>query len=98
MVQIQGVELELWLGLAAAIGFGALWAMKKYQEINKDGKISLKEIIDTVEESEEHIDTIVEKVEEVEVAMKETRKCSVCGETGHNKRTCEKEDCPEDEE
>jgi len=95
-MEINGVQLEVWLGLAAAIGFGALWALKKYQEINKDGKITLDEIIDTVEESEEHIDKIVEEVEKIEKELK-ARKCSVCGETGHNKRTCDKEDCPEDE-
>ena len=98
MVAIAGVELEVWLGLAAAIGFGGLWALKKYKEINADGKITLDEIIDTVEESEEHIDKIVENVEKVDEALKSARKCSVCGETGHNKRTCDKEDCPEDEE
>ena len=52
-MEINGVELEIWLGLAAAVGALALWALKRYQQINADGKITLDEVISTAEENEE---------------------------------------------
>ena len=36
-MEINGVELEIWLGLAAAAGALALWALKRYKQINADG-------------------------------------------------------------
>ena len=43
--------------------------MKKYQEINADGKITLKEAIGTVEEAEDYADEIVKKAEALEAAL-----------------------------
>ena len=86
-MEIYGVELELWLGLVAVLGAAALWAMRKYQEVNADGKITLDEVINIAEEGEEHADAIADEVEKIEEAMS-TRKCSVCGNTGHDKRNC----------
>ena len=86
-MEINGVELEVWLGLAAAVGALALWALKRYQQINADGKITLDEVINTAEESEEFVDAVGREADKVDAALK-ARKCSVCGETGHNKRTC----------
>ena len=57
-MEIIGVELKIWLGLVAAIGLGGIWALKKYQEISKDGKISLSELVDTIEEGEKFADEI----------------------------------------
>ena len=51
-MEIYGVELELWLGLVAVLGAAALWAMRKYQEVNADGKITLDEVINIAEEGE----------------------------------------------
>ena len=86
-MEINGVQLEVWLGLATAVGAFALWALKRYKTINADGKITLDEVIQTAEESEEFIDAVGEEADKVDAALK-ARKCSVCGETGHNKRTC----------
>ena len=86
-MEINGVELEIWLGLAAAIGVLVLWALKKYKSINADGKITLDEVIGTVEESEKFIDAVGAEADKVDKALK-ARKCSVCGTPGHNKRTC----------
>ena len=86
-MEIYGVELELWLGLVAGLGAAALWAMRKYQEVNADGKITLDEVINIAAEGEEHADAIADEVEKIEEAMS-TRKCSVCGNTGHDKRNC----------
>ena len=86
-MEINGVELEVWLGLIAAVGVLVLWGLKKYQQINADGKITLDEVISTAEESEKFIDAVSEEADKVDAALK-ARKCSVCGETGHNKRTC----------
>ena len=86
-MEINGVELEVWLGLAAAVGALALWALKRYQQINADGKITLDEVINTAEESEEFVDAVGREADKVDAALK-ARKCSVCGETCHNKRTC----------
>jgi len=83
-MQIYDVELEVWLGLVAVVGAAVLWALKKYREINADGKITLDEIINVVEEGEGHADAIADEVEKALNA----RKCSVCGETGHDKRNC----------
>ena len=95
-MEIYGVELELWLGLAVVVGIGGLWALKKYQAVMADGKITLDEIISTVKEGESHADAITDEVEKIEEALA-TRKCSVCGKTGHDKRNCpNKESAPID--
>jgi hypothetical protein len=83
-MEIMGVELELWLGLLVAVTALVIWGMKKYQSIQADGKITLDEVISSIEESEELIDTVVDEAEKVAAA----RKCGVCGETGHDRRKC----------
>lgn len=83
-MEIQGIELELWLGLLVAVSALVIWGMKRYRTINADGKITLDEVIDTIDESEELIDNVVDEAEKVAAA----RKCGVCGETGHDRRNC----------
>ena len=53
-MQIYDIELEVWLGLVAVVGAAVLWALKKYRQVNADGKITLDEIINVVEEGEGH--------------------------------------------
>jgi len=83
-MEIQGVELEIWLGLLTAVLAFGIWALRRYQAVQADGKITLDEVITTIDESEEFIDDIVDEAEKVVSA----RKCSICGETGHDRRKC----------
>ena len=83
-MEIQGVELEIWLGLLTAVLAFGVWALKRYRAIQADGKVTLDEVIDTIDESEEFIDEIVEDADKVVSA----RKCGICGETGHDRRKC----------
>ena len=69
--------MEVWLGLGTAIAVAILWGMKKYQEINADGKITLKEAISAVEEAEDYADEIVEKAEELEAALMAKKKAEL---------------------
>ena len=68
-IEIYGIELQVLLGLGTAIAVAALWAMKNYQQINADGKITLSEAISTIEEAEDYVDEIVKKAEELEKAL-----------------------------
>ena len=68
-MEIQGVELEVWLGLVAAVLALGVWALKRYQKINADGVITLDEPIGTIDESEELIDKVVDEAEKVEAAL-----------------------------
>ena len=86
-MQIQGVDLEVWVAVLAALGALTVWGLKRYRTVMADGKVTLDEIINTIEGSEEHIDALGEKMDRLDTALK-TRKCSVCSETGHDKRNC----------
>ena len=86
-MQIQGVDLEVWVAVLAALGALVLWGLKRYRTVMADGKVTLDEVIGTLEGSEEHIDEVDEKVDRLKDALK-SRKCSVCGGTGHDKRNC----------
>ena len=59
------IEIIL-LGVAALLGIAA-WGMKKYKELNADGKITLDEILDSV-------DDIKEKAKEAEKEIKKIEK------------------------
>ena len=72
MMQIYGVELEIWLGLLAAVGALTVWGLKKYKAIMADGKVSLDEVIDTLTESESKIDDVADAVETVMEAKKKS--------------------------
>jgi len=76
-IQIYGVELEIWLGLAAAVGAGAIWGLKKYQQINADGKITLDEVLGAVEEGEKFADKIVDAAEDLEEALETKKKAEL---------------------
>ena len=67
-MQIYGVELELWLALLVAVSALVIWGLKRYEFIMADGKVSIKEVIGTLEGSEDLIDNVVEKAEAVESA------------------------------
>ena len=83
-MEIYGIELEVWLGLVAAVAALTLWGLKRYQQITADGKVTLDEVIETIEESEPLIDEVADEVENVVNA----RKCGICGEPGHDRRKC----------
>ena len=72
-MEIQGVELEIWLALAVAVIALGVWGLKRYQTVMNDGKVTIDEIIGTVEESEELIDEVVDKAEVLEVALAEAK-------------------------
>lgn len=72
-MEIQGVELEIWLALAVAVIALGVWGLKRYQTVMADGKVTIDEIIGTVEESEELIDEVVDKAEVLEVALAEAK-------------------------
>ena len=86
-MQIYGVDLELWLALLVAVSALAVWALKRYELVMADGKVSIKEVIGTIEGSEDLIDNVVDKAEDIEKA-RAARKCGVCGEPGHDRRKC----------
>ena len=50
---LDDIEMIL-VAVAALLAIGA-WAYKKYQELNADGKISLDEIIDSMDEVKEKV-------------------------------------------
>ncbi len=68
-MQIQGVELEVWLGLLTAVLALGIWALKRYQTVMADGKVTLDEAIDSIDESEALIDKVVGEAEKVEDAL-----------------------------
>ena len=72
-MEIQGVELEVWMGLVIAGLALAVWALKRYEKVMADGKVTIKEVIGTVEESEDLIDEVVEKAENLDAALKEAK-------------------------
>jgi hypothetical protein len=72
-MQIQGIELEVWLGLLAAVLAFGVWGLKRYQAVTADGKVTLDEVIDTIDESEELIDNVVSEAEKVEAALDEAK-------------------------
>jgi hypothetical protein len=84
-MQIYGVELELWLGLLVAISALVIWGMKRYETVMADGKVSLKEVISTIEDSESLIDNVTEKAEAVQEAYNKHKKAELiemCKEKG----------------
>ena len=72
-MQIQGVELEVWLALAVAIIALGVWGLKRYQVVMADGKVSISEVIETIEQSEDLIDDVVDKAEEAADALEEAK-------------------------
>jgi hypothetical protein len=70
MMQIYGVELEIWLGLLAAVGALTVWGLKKYQTMMADGKITLSEVIDAIDGGEELVEEVIEEAQKVEEAKK----------------------------
>ena len=72
-MQIQGVELEVWLALAVAIIALGVWGLKRYQVVMADGKVSISEVIETIEQSEYLIDDVVDKAEEAADALEEAK-------------------------
>ena len=72
-MQIQGVELEVWLALLVAVLALGVWALKRYQKVMADGKVSIDEVIGTIEESEDLIDEVVDKAEDVADALEEAK-------------------------
>ena len=85
------MEWQMYI-LLGGVSLGViLWGLKLYRKVNADGKITLDEVIDIVSSAEEKADETKEEVEKIIAeaeASKAARKCSVCGETGHDKRTC----------
>lgn len=84
-MQIYGVELELWLGLLVAISALVIWGMKRYETVMADGKVSLKEVISTIEDSESLIDNVTAKAEAVQEAYSKHKKAELiemCKEKG----------------
>lgn len=61
-----------------------LWGLKLYRRVYADGKITLDEVIDAVQSAEDKATETKDEVDKILAA----RKCSVCGETGHDKRNC----------
>ena len=62
-------ELEVILvAIAALLGIAA-WAMKKYKELNADGKITLDEVIDSMGEVKEKVAEAKEEVEKIEKTL-----------------------------
>ena len=58
------MNIEMYATLAV-LGIGvAVWAIKKYQTVMADGKVTLDELIDTVKEGEEKVKETAEVVEE----------------------------------
>lgn len=76
-IQIYGIELEVWLALGGAVAAAGIWALKKYQKLNADGKITLDEIIGAVEEGEKFADKIIEATEDLEKALKAKKKAEL---------------------
>lgn len=72
-MQIQGVELEVWLALAVAVIALGVWGLKRYQAVMADGKVSISEVIETIEQSEDLIDDVVDKAEDVADALEEAK-------------------------
>ena len=72
-MQIQGVELEVWLALAVAIIALGVWGLKRYKVVMADGKVSISEVIETIEQSEDLIDDVVDKAEEAADALEEAK-------------------------
>jgi len=89
-MEIYGVELQVWIAAGAAILALVIWALKRYQTMMADGKITLSEVISGLEDSEDLVDEAVKKTEEAHDKYIEAkkRKCSVCGVSGHDKRNC----------
>ena len=54
------------LGILAAIG---IWGYKKYQELNADGKITLDEILNVLDEVEEKAEEVKEQLEVLDKSL-----------------------------
>ncbi len=68
-----------------------LWGLKLYKKVMADGKVTLDEVIDTLQAVEDKAQSVSDKVNDAIAENEErkaARKCSICGETGHNKRNC----------
>jgi len=76
-IEIYGIELQVWLALGGAVAAASIWALKKYQKLNADGKITLDEIIGAIEEGEEYADKIVESAEDLSKALKSKKKAEL---------------------
>lgn len=61
---LDDIEVVL-IAVAALLGLLA-WGMKKYKELNADGKISLDEIIDSMDEVKEKVAEAKEHLEDIE--------------------------------
>lgn len=81
-------EYEIYIGLAVALLALGLVVLKWYAKAKKDGKISLEEVIDLLEDSQDEAEDVIDAAEKVAKDIKKRRTCSVCGETGHDKRKC----------
>lgn len=87
------MEYSIIIGLVLAVGALVLFGLKWYQKAKKDGKIDLGEIIEGIEQSQDLVEDVVEEAEKVKEGIEKdraARKCGLCGETGHNRRKCPK--------
>lgn len=64
---LDDIEVVL-IAIAALLGILA-WGMKKYKELNADGKITLDEVIDSMGEVKEKVAEAKEEVEKIEKTL-----------------------------
>jgi DNA-binding PadR family transcriptional regulator len=65
-MEILGVGIELWIALGTAVAAFGVWGLRKYAQLSADGKISLSEVLDAVDEAEDMVKEIADAVEDVE--------------------------------
>lgn len=65
-MEILGVGIELWIALGGAVAALGVWGLRKYAELSADGKISLSEVLDAVDEAQDMVEDIADAVDDVE--------------------------------
>lgn len=68
-MDIYGVELEVLIAAGVAISALVVWALRKYKSMMLDGKITLDEILSSIDEAEKLIGDVEEAVEDVQEAL-----------------------------
>jgi len=61
-------DLEVWIPVVMLVVGAAAWALNKYKSIMADGKVSLGEILDTVDEATDKVEEIADAVEDAKDA------------------------------
>jgi len=68
-MEIYGVDLEILIAAGTAILALSVWGLRKYKTVMADGKLTIDEILSSLDEAEDLIEDVEEAVDDVKEAL-----------------------------